>query len=117
LNIEDILISVILPSFIEKERKLTSLERIGPHDKNVLSIIIGSILGDTHLEKRKKGLGTRIIFEQSHKNVEYLMWFHNYFSIRGYCNPKTPKLHLRIKKDNKVYYHYRVTSYTFSSLN
>lgn len=52
----------------------------GPHNIDIISIIIGSILGDTQLEKRYKGLGTRIIFEQSNKNVEYLMWFHNYFS-------------------------------------
>jgi ubiquinol-cytochrome c reductase cytochrome b subunit len=53
--------------------KLSSLKRIGPHNQDVISLIIGSILGDTHLEKRKKGLGTRIIFEQSSNNVEYLM--------------------------------------------
>jgi hypothetical protein len=36
-------------------------------------MIISSTLGDTHLEKRKNGIGTRIIFEQSNRNVEYLM--------------------------------------------
>ena len=35
------------------------------------SIIIGSLLGDSHLEKRN--IGSRIKFEQSSKNVEYLM--------------------------------------------
>ena len=89
----------------------------GPHNIDIISIIIGSILGDTQLEKRYKGLGTRIIFEQSNKNVEYLMWFHNYFASRGYCNINKPKLHTRIKKDNKVYFHFRVNSYTFSSFN
>lgn len=97
--------------------KLTSYQRVGPHNKDIISIIIGSVLGDTHLEKRSKGIGTRIIFEQSNKNVEYLMWFHNYLSSRGYCNPQKPKLHTRIKKDNKVFYHYRLNSYTFSSFN
>ena len=92
-------------------------QRIGPHNIDILSIIIGSVLGDTHLEKRQKGVGTRIIFEQSNKNVEYLMWFHNYFASRGYCNPNKPKLHTRVKKDNKVFYHFRVNSYTFSSFN
>ena len=98
-------------------KKLTSNDRIGPHNIDIISIIIGSVLGDTHLEKRSKGIGTRIIFEQSNKNVEYLMWFHNYLSSRGYCNPQKPKLHTRIKKDNKVFYHYRLNSYTFSSFN
>lgn len=79
--------------------------------------MIGSTLGDSHLEKRTNGIGTRIIFEQSNKNVEYLMWFHFYLSLRGYCNPQKPKLHKRIKKGGEVQFHYRITSYTFSSFN
>jgi ubiquinol-cytochrome c reductase cytochrome b subunit len=57
----------------KKERKLLSSERIGPHNNDIISIIVGSTLGDTHLERRKNGKGTRIIFEQCNKNVEYLM--------------------------------------------
>src|SRR5947208_1202049 len=59
--------------FSSKIRKLTSKERIGPHNIDIISLIIGSILGDSHLEKRKNGIGTRVIFEQSNRNVEYLM--------------------------------------------
>ena len=98
-------------------KKLTSRDRIGPHNIDIISIIIGSSLGDTHLEKRKNGIGTRIIFEQSSDNVEYLMWFHNYLASRGYCNNTKPKLQIRIKQKGKVYYQYRVNSYTFSSFN
>jgi hypothetical protein len=36
-------------------------------------MIIGSTLGNTNLEKRKNGIGTRVIFKQSNRNVEYLM--------------------------------------------
>jgi len=100
----------------KKRRKLSSYERIGPHNIDIISIIIGSTLGDTHLEKRKKGIGTRIIFEQCSKNVEYLMWFHKYLSIRGYCSESIPKLKKRIKKEG-TFFSYRVFSYTFSSLN
>jgi hypothetical protein len=98
-------------------KRIFSLQRIGPHNIDILSIIIGSTLGNTHLEKRKKGKGTRIIFEQCSKNVEYLMWFYKYLNTRGYCSNKKPKLHKRIKKQGKIYYHYRLTSYTFSSFN
>ena len=94
-----------------------SIERIGPHNLNIISIIIGSLLGDGHLEKRAQGLGTRIKFEQSSDNVEYLMWFHNYLSERGYCNTNKPKLKERIRKNGTVYYHYSINSFTFSSLN
>ena len=98
-------------------KNLTSKERIGPHNIEIISMIIGSTLGETHLEKRNNGIGTRVIFEQSNNNVEYLMWFHNYFSSRGYCSNTKPKLKLRIKQKGKVYHQYRINSYTFSSFN
>ena len=104
-------------NFASKIKKLTSKERIGPHNKDIISMIVGSTLGDTHLEKRTNGIGTRVIFEQSNNNVEYLMWFHNYLSSRGYCNSTKPKLQIRIKHKGKVFYHYRISSYTFSSFN
>ena len=104
-------------NFSSKFKKLTSKERIGPHNIDIISMIIGSTLGDTHLEKRKNGIGTRIIFEQSSDNVEYLMWFHNYLASRGYCSNTKPKLQIRIRQKGKVYYQYRINSYTFSSFN
>ena len=109
-----------LPLQISKQlnkTRITSLERIGPHNIDIISIIIGSLLGDGHLEKRNRGIGTRIKFEQSNKNVEYLMWFHSYLSTRGYCNTDKPKLKTRIRKNGEIYFHYSLNSYTFSSLN
>ena len=97
--------------------RLRSDLRIGPHNEDVISVLIGSILGDTHLERRERGIGTRVIFEQCNRNVEYIMWFHKFFSSRGYCSLSKPKLITRIKKDNKIFFQYRVTSYTFTSLN
>jgi len=58
---------------VNNRSKLRSDLRIGPHNIDVLSVLMGSILGDTHLEKRKKGIGSRIIFEQCNRNVEYIM--------------------------------------------
>jgi len=106
-----------MKNFSSKIKKLTSKERIGPHNIDIISMVIGSSLGDTHLEKRKNGIGTRIIFEQSSNNVEYLMWFHNYLASRGYCSNTKPKLQIRIRQKGKVYYQYRINSYTFSSFN
>jgi ubiquinol-cytochrome c reductase cytochrome b subunit len=103
--------------FSSKIKKLTSKNWIGPHNIDIISIIIGSTLGDTHLEKRKNGRGTRVKFEQSNRNVEYLMWFHAYLSSRGYCSSTKPKLRIRIKQKGKVFYLYRISSYTFTSFN
>jgi hypothetical protein len=97
--------------------KAWAFERIGPHSLDVISLIVGSMLGNTHLEKIKIGLGTRIIFEQYNNSVEYLMWFHKFLAARGYCSPNKPKLAKIIAKKNKVLYTYRINSYTFSSFN
>lgn len=116
LDNHNIIYSVVLINATSNQ-KLSSFRRIGPHNIDVISVIVGSTLGDTHLEKRINGLGTRIIFEQSNKNVEYLMWFHSYLSERGYCSRNKPTLKTRIKKHGEIMYHYRVNSYTFASLN
>lgn len=111
LNIEDNV------KFSSNIKRLSSKKRIGPHNIDIISIIIGSTLGDTHLEKRKRGVGTRIIFEQQNRNVEYLLWFHDYLSSRGYCSSSKPKLKKRITKQGTEYFQYRVNSYTFHSFN
>jgi len=59
--------------FFHIEGKINSNKRIGPHNVDILQVIIGSLLGDGHLEKRNKSIGTRLIIEQTNKNVEYLM--------------------------------------------
>jgi hypothetical protein len=104
-------------SFLALNKKIKSNQRIGPHNIDVLSLIVGSLLGASHLEKRKNGIGSRILFEQSNNNVEYLMWFHKFLASRGYCNETPPKLHKRIKKGDQIFFHYRINSYTFSSFN
>ena len=86
------------------------------HSEEMQSIIVGSLLGDSHLEKRKGGVGTRLVLEQSGKNVEYLMWFHKKLSSEGYCSEKKPKLKIRVRKKG-IFYSYTVNSYTFKSLN
>jgi hypothetical protein len=55
------LFNLVKRYFFSLSKGVSSLKRIGPHNKDFLSFIIGSILGDSHLEKRKGGLGTRII--------------------------------------------------------
>jgi ubiquinol-cytochrome c reductase cytochrome b subunit len=104
--------SSILP-FIAPGTK--SIKRIGPHDYNVLSILIGSLLGDAYAEKH--GNGTRFCFQQEHFHNAYLLWFHNYLSELGYCTSITPKITSRIGKQGKLRYISRFKTYTFSSFN
>lgn len=86
-------------------------------EKEIREMMIGSLLGDSHLEKRGEGRGTRLKLEQCGRNVEYLMWFHKKLAERGYCREEKPKLKTRIRKGGKVYYHYSLNSYTFEGLN
>lgn len=78
---------------------------------------MGSLLGNTYLEKRKTGLAVRIIFVKYHNNVEFLMWFHLFLAKRGYCNLNKPRLSKIITKGNIVLFGYCISSYSFSSLN
>lgn len=93
--------------------KIPSTIRIGPHNYKVIQVLIGTLLGDRHLEKR--GDGIRAKFEQTNRNVEYLMWFHKFFALQGYCSEQTPKLFKQIKKNNFVYHGYKFSTYSFSS--
>ena len=95
--------------------KLKSNQRIGPHDFEVLSILIGSLLGDAYAERH--GNGTRFCFQQEKLNSSYLIWFHEFLSERGYCNKTVPKLTTRIGKGGKIRYLSRFKSYTYSSFN
>ena len=50
---------------------LRTSKRIGPHDEDIISIIIGSLLGDAYGSKRL-AVGTRIVFKQSIIHKDYL---------------------------------------------
>jgi hypothetical protein len=54
-------------------RRIKAEKRVGPHNKNILDIFYGLLLGDSHAEKREKGNGTRLSFSQESHNEEYLL--------------------------------------------
>jgi ubiquinol-cytochrome c reductase cytochrome b subunit len=64
-----------------KFNRLKGIYRIGPHNKDILSIIFGSLLGDGHAEKRLTGLGTRITFFQEGSHIEYILFYIKCFQI------------------------------------
>ena len=99
-----------------KNIKIRSDKRIGPINEDILSIIIGSLLGDSFVEKRNQ-YGTRITFKQCNANKEYLFWIHKYLADRGYCSNKIPIMEKLIGKKGKIYYSYIINTYTYTSLN
>nr|YP_009710606.1 LAGLIDADG homing endonuclease [Amanita bisporigera]QFZ98554.1 LAGLIDADG homing endonuclease [Amanita bisporigera] len=107
-----LILSYTIPIFKPKTR---AIKKIGPHNQDVISVIIGSLLGYSYGEKH--GEGTRLSFQQEDSNMEYLMWFHKFFSERGYCSHIKPKFEKRIGKKGKIIYFYRLKTFTFTSFN
>lgn len=54
--------------------------RIGPHNLDVISVIVGSLLGDSYANRRSIE-GTRICYRQSSINKEYLFWLYYFFLL------------------------------------
>jgi hypothetical protein len=59
-------LAFILPNFKAKTR-------IGPHNKDVIEVLIGSLLGDVHAERLSSG-GVRFRFKQSIIHKDYIFW-------------------------------------------
>jgi ubiquinol-cytochrome c reductase cytochrome b subunit len=96
--------------------RIPSEKRIGPHNQNILSILVGSLLGDGHMEKY--GTGSRFTFYQAKLNGEYLLWLHKSISELGYAKIEIPKLYSRKGlSENEIRYYYRFRTFTFTSFN
>lgn len=89
----------------------------GPLNKDILSIIYGSLLGDGHAEKRIGGKGTRICFYQEDTHKEYLYHLHELVSKLGYCNTNKPNISTRIGKNGKIRQILRFSTWTYTSFN
>jgi hypothetical protein len=58
------------------EKRISSLKRIGPHNLDILEIIIGSLLGDGSMEISKEDLdfsSYRFAFSLEKPNGEFLL--------------------------------------------
>ena len=104
-NINKVLIS---------KREGKSHKRIGPHNIDIVSVLIGSLLGDGYLEKH--GNGYRLHIQQENSNKGYLNWLHEFFAIRNYTNAIPPKINKRIGNKGKIRYVLRFKTYSYRSL-
>ena len=94
--------------------KIKAKNRIGPHNEDIISVLVGSLLGDAHAEKLYNG-GVRFRFRQSIKHKDYIHWLYDFFNKRGYCNNNLPSISIQkygsAKKNYEVYY-FNTYSYT-----
>lgn len=112
-NLFDVfLLSSILPFNCPR---VPSTKRIGPHNYDILTIIIGSLLGDGTMEK--DGNGSRFAFYHEKANGEYLLWLHSAISAVGYCKSDIPIIQTRWNINGQLRYIYRFRTYTYSSFN
>ena len=106
-----------LPLMKNNLSRIRADRRIGPHNKIVLDIIFGSLLGDGHAERRIIGNGTRLTFYQEGTHVSYLLWLHSLFSELGYCSSNVPEIQTRLGSKGIVRKIIRFRTWTFSSFN
>ena len=97
---------------------IRAINRIGPQNEDVISVIIGSTIGDGYLHKRS-GEGVRVCYRQSNIHKEYLMWLYEFYYSRGYTSNLQPRQYTRTlrSKEGKVYYGYEFNTFTFRSFS
>jgi ubiquinol-cytochrome c reductase cytochrome b subunit len=97
---------------------IRAVNRIGPHNEDTLSVIIGSLLGDAYANKRS-GEGVRICYRQSIRHKEYLFWLYTFFYDRGYTSNLQPRQYTRTikNKEGQKYYGYEFNTFTFRSFS
>lgn len=89
---------------------------MGPHHLEVLSLLVGALLGDAYGETRNNK--SRIHFEQAYKNQEYLYWLHQFLASRGYCHINKPKILKRTTGKSLEWRHYLgFKTYSYGSFN
>ncbi len=101
--------------------KVKASNRIGPHNEEVISVIIGSLLGDCYASARTIE-GTRFSYRQSKIHKDYLFWLYEFYYSRGYCSNLKPRMYTRRLTDKKSkyikeYYGYEFNTFTFRSFN
>ncbi len=101
--------------------KVRASNRIGPHNEEVISVLIGSLLGDCYASARTIE-GTRFSYRQSQVHKDYLFWLYEFYYSRGYCSNLKPRMYTRKLRDKisneiKEYYVYEFNTYTFRSFN
>jgi ubiquinol-cytochrome c reductase cytochrome b subunit len=107
--------------------RIKAIHRIGPHNIDVLSVLICGMLGDWWADKlsNQSGVSVRFNIEQALSNTAYIHHLTNLFYNWGYSSYVIPKLIKKSKRvDNNInwvestqWFNYRLTLFTFSSLS
>jgi hypothetical protein len=88
--------------------------RIGPHNEEIISILVGSLLGDVYGERLSNG-GVRFRFKQSIIHKDYIFFIYKKILNLGYTNNILPRL-VKQKINNKIFEVYLFDTYSFTNL-
>jgi len=111
---------LITPIYLNNKSKVSKLKgiyRIGAHNKDIISIIFGSLLGNSQSEKILLGVGTRFSFYQEAVHVKYMLFLHKLLSELGYCNSKLPIITTRLGSKGKIKKIIKFSTWTYTSFN
>ena len=97
--------------------RVRDINKIGPHNKDIISIIFGSLLGDAHGEKNLLGVGARFSFSQEAVHIKYLLFLHKLISELGYCKSNLPVITTRLGSKGKLKKVAKFSTWTYSSFN
>ncbi len=101
---------------------MRTTSRIGPHGEEVISVLVGCLMGDGYAYQTKAlNKGTSFRFKQSGRHKDYLLYLYDFFFSRGYCTNSGPREYRTVLinnlNDKKTYMGYEFDLFTFSSLN
>lgn len=75
-----------------------------PLNDDIVSIIYGSLLGNSSAEKRSDSKNTKITFYQEGSHLESILYLHRIVANLGYCNTNIPKIQTKLSKNGKIKY-------------
>jgi hypothetical protein len=100
-HLGEIYIIAGLPILPFNSPRIRAINRIGPHDFLIISILVCSLLGDGYAERKLNG-GTFFRFYYSIVNKELVYYLYNLIFNLGYCSSNLPREHER--PINSTYY-------------
>jgi hypothetical protein len=110
-------INKIVGSALQKRSfhtRVKGIDRIGPHNKDTLEVIIGSLLGIGKANRRQDGTRPRHGRCIIHK--DYLFWLYDFYNSRGYCSNIQPRMYTRSVKTKK-HFGFEFNTFTFASFD
>ena len=89
------------------------IKRVGPHNRDILEVIVGSLLEDGHLECRSnRSIRFTNTKSATGPNADYAYWLNSFFYKRGYTASLELNSYTHTSNDNREYFNVRIAQFT-----